>query len=77
MLGPRALPLVILGGVAAICFGGGITTLLSGGGILGLGALVLYGRDILHLYRARKRRTIEFNSRMAAVALANLARSRS
>jgi dipeptide/tripeptide permease len=46
---------------------------ISAGGLLGLVALALYGRDILHLYRARKRRTIELNSRIAAVALANLA----
>jgi len=35
--------------------------------------MVLYGADILHLYRARKRRKIELNSRMAAIALVNLA----
>ena len=51
----------------------GLTTVLSAGGFLGFGALALYGRDILHLYRARKRRTIELNSRTAAIALANLA----
>ncbi len=72
-VGASGLAVVIVGGVIAICFGGGITTLLSVGGFLGLSALILYGRDILHLYRARKRRTIELNSRMAAVALANLA----
>jgi hypothetical protein len=71
--GTLALALVILGGAAAICFGGGLMEIISAGGLLGLVALVLYGRDILHLYRARKRRTIELNSRIAAVALTNLA----
>lgn len=68
-----ALGLVIVGGATAICFGGSITMVLSAGGLLSLSALILYGRDILHLYHARRRRIIELNSRMAAVALANLA----
>jgi hypothetical protein len=71
--GTAALAVAILGGVAAICFGGSVTMALSVAGLLGFSALVLYGRDILHLYRARKRRTIELNGRMAALALANLA----
>jgi hypothetical protein len=71
--GASGLALVIVGGATAICFGGSQMTVLSVGGFLGFSALALYGRDILHLYRARKRRTIELNSRMAAIALANLA----
>ena len=70
--GALALALVILGGTAAICFGGDVMGIIGAGGLVGLGALALYGRDVLHLYRARKRRTIELNSRVAAVALANL-----
>ena len=71
--GTAALGVAILGGVAAICVGGSLTAVLGAAGLLGLCAFVQYGRDILHLYRARKRRTIELNSRMAAVALINLA----
>ena len=71
--GTAALAVTILGGVAAICFSGSVTLILSVAGLLGLSALVLYGRDILHLYRARKRRMIELNGRMAAFALGNLA----
>jgi hypothetical protein len=56
-----------------LCLHGNLTVILSLGGLLGLAALALYGTDILHLYRARKRRKIELNSRMAAVALGNLA----
>jgi hypothetical protein len=74
-MGALALALVIAGGAAAICFGGNLMPVLGGGGLLGLGALILYGRDILHLYRARKRRVIELNSRMAAIAMANLGAS--
>src|SRR5690606_31274763 len=40
--------------------------------VLGLAALALYGHDIRHLYLARRRRRIELNSRMAALAVANL-----
>jgi hypothetical protein len=36
-------------------------------------AVALYGRDVLFLYRDRKRRKIELNSRMAGLALLNLA----
>jgi hypothetical protein len=74
-LGIGALVFAIAGGIAAICFGDGMATALGAGGFLGLGALALYGRDMLHLYRARKRRKIELNSRMATVALGNLAAS--
>lgn len=71
-LGVAALTVAILGGVIAICSGIGLTGFLLAGGLLGLGALLLYGRDALHLYRARKRRVIELNSRMAGFALINL-----
>lgn len=72
--GTAALAVAIVVGVATICAGGSsLTVVLSAAGLLGLCAIVLYGRDALHLYRARKRRTIELNSRMAILALANLA----
>lgn len=41
--------------------------------VLGLAALALYARDITALYRFRRRRALELNSRMAAIALGNLA----
>jgi hypothetical protein len=71
-LGVAALTVAILGGAVAICSGIGLIGFLLAGGLLGLGALLLYGRDVLHLYRARKRRVIELNSRMAGFALINL-----
>ncbi|TAL77943.1 MAG: hypothetical protein EPN75_12225 [Beijerinckiaceae bacterium] len=71
--GASALALIIIGGATAICLHGSLTVILSIGGLLGLAAMALYGTDILHLYRARKRRKIELNSRMAAVALGNFA----
>jgi hypothetical protein len=71
--GTAALAISILGGVAAIAMGYGPGWALAAGGLVGLLALGLYGRDIVRLYRARKRRVIELNSRMASVALGHLA----
>lgn len=71
--GAAALAIVIVGGVAAICSGASLAVVLALGTALGVAALALYGRDIVYLYRARKRRRIELNSRMAAVSLVNLA----
>ncbi|MBN9601137.1 MAG: hypothetical protein J0G28_15875 [Afipia sp.] len=71
--GAAALAVAIAGGVAAICLEGSLTLILSVAGLLGLGCCGLYGADIVHLYRARMRRAIELNSRMASWALASLA----
>jgi hypothetical protein len=71
--GTAALAVVVVGGAAAICNGASLEVVLDLGAALGAGALALYGSDMAHLYRARKRRRIELNSRMAAIALMNLA----
>jgi hypothetical protein len=70
--GAAALAAAIIGGVAAIGMGFGPRWALDAGGFLGLVAAGLYGRDMRQLYRRRKRRVIELNSRMAGVALAHL-----
>jgi hypothetical protein len=75
LLGTAALAVVVVGGGAAIRLGVDLRFALSLGGLLGLAALVLYGADIVHLYRARKRRIIELNSRMAVFAFTSLAAS--
>jgi hypothetical protein len=72
-LGIAALALVVGGGVAAIAAGSGLRTVLVVATLAGLASLALYARDIVGLYRARKRRVVELNSRMAAVALGFLA----
>jgi hypothetical protein len=72
-LGAAALATAVLGGVVSLWLGQGVTAALAAGGLLGLAAVALYGADIVHLYRARKRRRIELNSRMATLALASLA----
>ncbi len=71
--GAAALAVAVVGGVVAIAAGFGPRWALVAGGLLGFPAVALYGRDILHLYRSRKRRVIELNSRMAGMALAHLA----
>jgi hypothetical protein len=72
-LGTAALALAIIGGTVRILIDGdpGLALIAACG--IGLLALLLYGGDVVHLYRARKRRIIELNSRMAALALASLA----
>jgi hypothetical protein len=72
-IGAAALAVAIIGGLVAICTQMSLTAILTGAGTLGLGTFVLYGRDIIQLYHQRKRRSIELNSKVSAVALANLA----
>lgn len=72
-LGAAALGVAILGGVPASMAGIGPTIPLLIGFAIGLLALGFYARDILYLYRTRRRRKIELNSRMAAIAVGNLA----
>jgi hypothetical protein len=72
-LGAAALAVAVVGGVAAILIDGDPGLALLAALAIGLLALALYGGDVVHLYRARKRRIIELNSRMAGFALASLA----
>ncbi|MGH6672241.1 MAG: hypothetical protein ACRECV_09760 [Xanthobacteraceae bacterium] len=74
-LSTAAVAVAVVGGVVAICNGADLGIILPIAGLLAFVALVLYGSDLLYLYRARRRRLIELNSRMAGVALANLAAS--
>lgn len=74
-LGTVALAIAIVGGIVAVLIEGDPSLALLGAFAVGLLALLLYGSDVLHLYRARKRRNIELNSRMAAIALVSLAAS--
>ncbi len=74
-LGTAALAIAIVMGVVTILSGADLWPVLLIALALGVAALVLYGVDVVHLYRARKRRVIELNSRMAALGLASLAAS--
>lgn len=70
-----AVAVAVIGGLVAIFNGAGLGTILIVAGLLAFIAFALYGSDMRYLYRARKRRLIELNSRMAGVALANLTAS--
>jgi hypothetical protein len=72
-LGTLSLAIVIVGGTAAIAIGDDPNFALAAACLTGLACLALYGRDALQLYRKRVRRLIELNSRMASIALVNLA----
>ena len=72
-LGACALVIAVPGGMAAVWMGWNLDAVLAAAATAGLGALGFYGRDVLHLYRARKRRVIELNTRMAVLAFASLA----
>ncbi len=66
---------VLIGAAVTIGLGGRLDLALPAAGAFGLVALILYGADVIHLYRARKRPRIELNSGMAAWALVSLAAS--
>lgn len=72
-LGTSALVIVIAGGATAICLGGNLNLVLLAAAVFGIAALAFYGYDVLRLYRARKRRNLELNSRMVTFALLSLA----
>lgn len=73
--GAAALGIAIAGGAGTILTGGDPGFALLAAGAAGLVALALYGVDIVHLYRARRRPNIELNCRMTVFALASLAAS--
>jgi hypothetical protein len=74
-LGTWALVLVLAGGFVAMAAGLSVAPVLAAAFLLCLVGLGLYGYDVFHLYRARMRKVIELNSRMAVLAFASLAGS--
>ena len=63
-----------LGGSAvAILANAGSNALWALSGILSAMTLVLYGRDVIALYRARRRRELELSTRMTVLAFGSLA----
>ncbi len=56
----------------AMAAGLGVPGLLLAAAVAGLAALIVYGRDVLTLYRQRKRRHIELNARAAIGAFVAL-----
>lgn len=74
-LGTAALAIVIIGGVVTVLFEGNLSLTFLAALAVALPAFAFYGLDAVHLYRARKRRNIELNSRTAGIALGYLAAS--
>lgn len=73
--GSAALAIVIIGGVVAVLLEGNLSLTFLAALAVALPGCAFYGADAVHLYRARKRRIIELNSRMSGVALGYLAAS--
>lgn len=74
-LGALALGIALLGGIGLLLANAEIGWAFALAGVLAAVALGLYGADVLHLYRKRKRPVIELNSQMAVPAFASLAAS--
>ena len=68
-----AIGLVVTGGCAAIAAETGLEVVLLSGAALSVATIAFYGRDIAGLYRNRRRRRLELNTRMAAWGFASLA----
>lgn len=70
--GAAAVGVATLAGSLAILAAWDLNMVLLLAGILALAAMALYGRDVATLYRSRKRRHLELNTRMAAWSLGGL-----
>ena len=68
-----AFGVVVGGGLAAVLAEVSLAVVLGAALIMAIAALACYGRDVLQLFQTRRRRMLELNSRMAVVALVNLA----
>lgn len=66
------LGVAIVGGSLMIVRSGGLDTALAIAALLSVVALMLYMRDVVALYRKRKRQKLELNTRMAAWSFAGL-----
>jgi hypothetical protein len=73
LAGAGAIAIAVTGGVVAILVAAGLDLVLALTAASGLLTLAFYGRDVLVLYRARKRRALELNTRMAVWSFASLA----
>lgn len=72
LAGIAALAIGLVGGVLAFWRMTGLNLALLLAGAAALLSLGAYGRDVLGLYRNRKRRALELNTRMSLVSLASL-----
>lgn len=73
--GAGTLGLAVAGGLAAIAMQARLDLVFALTAIWAVATVALYGRDVLELYRKRKRSALELNTAMALYALASLAAS--
>ncbi|WP_065751143.1 hypothetical protein [Bradyrhizobium paxllaeri] len=73
--GALAISIAVVGGTFAIWLSSGLNAVLSVVAVLGLATTILYGRDVIEIFRSRKRRQLELNTRMAVLSFASLAAS--
>ena len=71
--GSATVGVALAGGLLAIGTEAGINLVLGSAAILAFATLALYGRDVIALYRNRKRRRLELNTMMAAYGFTSLA----
>ncbi|WP_298252971.1 hypothetical protein [Bradyrhizobium sp.] len=71
--GSAAIGVAVAGGLFAIEAEAGLGIVLAAAAAFGLATFALYGRDVAALYRNRKRRQLELNTKMAAYGFASLA----
>lgn len=73
--GALAIAIAAAGGIFAIWLSFGLNVVLSVVAVLSLATIVLYGRDVIGIFRSRKRRQLELNTRMAVLSFVSLAAS--
>jgi hypothetical protein len=71
--GALAIAITVAGGTLAIGLALGLRVVLSVAAALGFACAALYGRDVVGLFRARKRQQLELNMQMAKLSFASLA----
>ena len=71
--GAFAIAVAVVGGTFAIWLSFGLNAVLSMVAAAGLASIVLYVRDVTGIFRARKRRQLELNTRMAVLSFVSLA----
>jgi hypothetical protein len=72
LAGSLAIAVSVVAGILVIGLADGLKGVLSIAAVLGLAAATLYGRDLLAIFRGRKRRQLELNVRMATLSFASL-----
>ena len=71
--GAFSIAVAVIGGTLAIWLSFGLGAVLSTVAAAGLVSIVLYGRDVIGIFKGRKRRQLELNTRMAVLSFVSLA----